>query len=255
MHSGLEPLLARVRDRASDFLTNTQTGPGFCLVCRSPIAPSYRECPQCRSHAMTGNPLADLVVPLAYAGHTEQSRHLLHGYKSAALVADGGARDLQATVLVLLFLALRPHASCLTGSQGPWTSLACVPSTRLRETPTPLHELTGILGVALDLPVIDIEFQDPQERGVREYVPERYLVADGDGIASGHVLVIDDTWTSGHPAQSVATRLKWSGAKAVTVVTLGRWLDSSWSPSSPYFDRRKVHPPYDPLMCPVDVCR
>ena len=203
---------------------------------------------------MTGNPLADLVVPLAYAGHTQQSGHLLYHYKSAALIADGRANDLQATVLVLLFLALRLHALCLTGSLGPWTSLACVPSTRLRDHLSPLHELTGILGVALDLPVIDIEFHDPQERGVREYVPERYLVADGDGIASGHVLVIDDTWTSGHHAQSVTTSLKWSGAKAVTVVTLGRWLDSSWSPSSSYFDRRKVLPPYDPLNCPVGVC-
>lgn len=254
MPSGLEPLLALVRDRASNFLTNTRTGLGFCLVCRSPVEPRYSHCPQCRGHAMTGNPLADLVVPLAYAGHTEQSGHLLHHYKSAALIADGRASDLQATVLVVLFLALRIHGSCLNGSLGPWTSLTCVPSTRLRESPSPLRELTRLLGVALDLPVIDVEFQDPQERGVREYVPDRYLVADRDGVASGHVLIVDDTWTSGHHAQSVATSLKRRGAQAVTVITLGRWLDAGWSPSLPYFDRATVQPPYDPLICPGGVC-
>ncbi len=40
----------------------------------------------------------------------------------------------------------------------------------------------------------------------------------------GHVLLVDDTWTTGGHVQSAAAALKAAGASHVTALVLARWL-------------------------------
>ncbi|GAA1922385.1 hypothetical protein GCM10009716_33650 [Streptomyces sodiiphilus] len=43
-----------------------------------------------------------------------------------------------------------------------------------------------------------------------------------------NVLLIDDTWTTGHHAQSAAAALKSAGAGSVAIVVLGRHLNRTF---------------------------
>jgi len=232
---------------------NSRTGLGFCSVCRAPVEERYIKCFACEELSRSGQPHADCVVPLAYAGHNPQSRHLLRHYKSEALAASEGVKDLQATVLVLLYLGMAMHRECLTGPRGPWDAMTCVPSTRTGRTGV-LPEITELLSVAADVPSLDLSFDNPSALGDRSFRPDGYDVARGSVPVGGHVLVVDDTWASGTRAQSVATMLKTRGAVAVTVLSVGRWLDPSWPVTRTFLDVSAGSPPYDPLICPVGVC-
>jgi predicted amidophosphoribosyltransferase len=46
-----------------------------------------------------------------------------------------------------------------------------------------------------------------------------------DSLNGRHLLIIDDTWTTGGHAQSLALSARAAGAGAVTIVVLARWLD------------------------------
>ena len=232
---------------------NSRTGPGFCSVCRAPVEERYIRCFACEELSRSGQPLADQVVPLAYGGHNPQSKHLLRRYKCEALAASEGVKDLQATVLVLLYLGMDVHRECLTRTWGPWEAMTCVPSTRTGRTGV-LREITEILSVAADVPSLDVSFDSPSAVGDRSFRPEGYDVALGSVPKGGHVLVLDDTWASGNRAQSVATMLKMRGAGTVTVLAAGRWLEPSWPPTRAFLDVSAGSPPYDPLICPVGFC-
>lgn len=73
-----------------------------------------------------------------------------------------------------------------------------------------------------------------------------------------HVLLIDDTWTSGGHAQSAALAARAEGAAHVSVLVVARWIEPSWVLLLD--GERKVDPEtylrglspgdYDPLVCP-----
>ena len=68
-------------------------------------------------------------------------------------------------------------------------------------------------------------------------------------VAPPHVLVVDDTWVSGEKAQSAALALKAAGARAVTIICIGRWLSTRWVAHKALIDA--LGTPYDALQCPV----
>lgn len=70
-------------------------------------------------------------------------------------------------------------------------------------------------------------------------------------VRDRHVLLIEDTWTSGGNAQSAALTLKAGGAASVTIVALARWLKLEESPTSA-FARSRLTQDDDPLACPVN---
>ncbi|MDQ3988971.1 MAG: hypothetical protein M3291_07205 [Actinomycetota bacterium] len=84
------------------------------------------------------------------------------------------------------------------------------------------------------------------------FEPERWALAESGSGAWHHVLLIDDTWTTGARAQSGAMALAADGATAVTVVVLARWLDPSYPGTSAFVKERvSRQPDYDPRTCPV----
>lgn len=51
--------------------------------------------------------------------------------------------------------------------------------------------------------------------------------------SSSHVLLIDDTWTSGGHSQSAALALRYAGAEYITLLVLARWLSEGFDYTTP----------------------
>lgn len=82
-------------------------------------------------------------------------------------------------------------------------------------------------------------------RADRFTVPEHQR----ERVRKRHVLVVDDTWTSGAKVQSAAVALKDAGAAQVTALVVGRWCNYTWPEHRAMLD--SLTEPYDALVCPV----
>ncbi len=129
------------------------------------------------------------------------------------------------------------HGDCIRLELGHlWDSVTYVPSSRGRSGDHPVRNLARAVS----------QVANP-EAGV-----ERFLLSLGPGYSPGcshvprrdrfavpsewqsavrgrHVLVVDDTWTTGASIQSAAAALKLAGAQSVTGLCAARWLKWSWS--------------------------
>jgi hypoxanthine-guanine phosphoribosyltransferase len=77
------------------------------------------------------------------------------------------------------------------------------------------------------------------------------VLAANSHVRGRHVLLIEDTWTSGGNAQSTALTLRHGGAVSVTIVALARWLKHEEPPTGAFVTSRLTED-YDPLVCPVN---
>jgi adenine/guanine phosphoribosyltransferase-like PRPP-binding protein len=68
--------------------------------------------------------------------------------------------------------------------------------------------------------------------------PDRYQPTR---TLAGHpsVLLVDDTWTTGGRAQSVAIALREAGAAQVAVVVIGRHFDRAFGTGEAYYERAR----------------
>ncbi|MGH3813091.1 MAG: hypothetical protein ACRDUV_11635 [Pseudonocardiaceae bacterium] len=80
---------------------------------------------------------------------------------------------------------------------------------------------------------------------------DRFALAANSQVRDRHVLLIEDTWTSGGNAQSAALTLRRGGAASVTIVALARWLTVEEPPTGAFVTSRLTED-YDPLICPVN---
>ncbi|GAA2776234.1 hypothetical protein [Saccharopolyspora taberi] len=238
------------------FLRNAVRESGVtCRVCATPLElnRNYVECFGCREVRLAakrqGAGLADLVVPLFYALKGAQSGHLMHSYKTAA-VTKAGVDQLG----LLLSTALNLHEPCIVSAVGrPLSAWASVPSTRTPGRDHPIRRIAARSLKYTGLPEI-VMFPGPGfTRTPREFLPQLWMVADQD-LTGHHVLLIDDTWTTGSHAQSASAALRSAGATAVTVLVLARWLTTTWSPTQ-RFVRERLNEDYDILSCPVSGTR
>ena len=109
--------------------------------------------------------------------------------------------------------------------------------------------------VAAECSDLDELMLSPGDRFVvkpRQFVPDMWSVDRPDTAQGRHVLLLDDTWTTGAHAQSAAAALRRAEARAVTVLVIARWLDPSWSPTA-VFLRDLVTRDYDVYRCPVSA--
>lgn len=236
-----------VNNLVGGYLTNTQRGPGFCSVCTTPVEAQYEQCIPCSrlpSEALS----ADQVAPLAYGGHNDQSRQLLFGYKTSTAKTQGDERRL--LVALLIASAVQQHRPCMENQLGQITHYVVIPSTGGRRD----HPLPGLVRTFLttreNLVEISAASASAREAG-REIVPDRFTLNAADPTDK-HMLVIDDTWTTGSNAQSIAWTAKHAGARAVTALVVARWLEPTWPPTRQFLTTRAPLPPYDDRLCPVD---
>lgn len=206
-------------------------------------------CNSCRGlQASAGDErLADLVVPLSYAGEvTPQLRHDIRHYK------DGHPPDSRAEALqrlsALSWHFFHVHGSCLDSSGLAVTHYLTVPSgTPGRRTGEhPLEALARFVPPHWELvPLLRIE----QGAG-RRLDTESLSIPEGHDITGRHVVVFDDTWTTGANAQSAALAARRAGATQVTVVVVARIMRSDWGPTAAFLE---AHPktPWSGAICPV----
>ncbi|MHA7652962.1 ComF family protein [Mycobacterium sp. ML4] len=191
---------------------------------------------------------ADLVGSMVYAVGGSQSNKLMRGYKDTP-----PSSILVQRVTSLISLGVKAHFDCaerlLGGSLSRW---ATVPSLKTIGSVHPLRSkiLTPMLGEEYEIEVLATEkAKGKTEKERRVLDPEFYAV--NTAVPHGaHVLLIDDTWTTGGHIQSVAKALKQAGAAKVAALSVARWMD----PYEPRTKRVLVEHfkdrPYDPDVCP-----
>ncbi|MGJ7907882.1 hypothetical protein ACOQFL_15540 [Actinopolyspora sp. H202] len=256
-----ETLRNALLDRVGGFFRNTVRRNGeTCSVCTGPVAsPGAKDCGVCAlRRAEFGNRLADQVVPLTYVRGNQQqkkhqSAHTVLSYKRPS-AAEKSVKDL----CLMIMAATSIHASCIAALMNRmWQSVTFVPSVN---NPGPSHPVAQLARqvafnndadnrLTLDLgPGIEL---DPRAvRSDRFVVPEHYR----DRVAGKHVLLVEDTWTSGAKVQSAAVALREAGADHVTALCAARWCRHDWESHRWLLDSRTE--PYDAYVCPVsdDIC-
>jgi hypothetical protein len=218
-----------------------------CAVCATPIKPAFDLCVRCQlDQREFGGDLADLVVPLCYGIRGRQSGYLMHSYKDL----EAPARHNQTLLGVLLLSALDLHGGCIEHQIGnDVDAWAFVPSVRTDRTGEhPLHVVATRAGVVL--PEIELIIGENAAQERRLTSSDRFILRTTDGARGRHVLLVEDTWTSGGNAQSAALALRRGGAASVTIVTLARWLKPEEPPTGVFVSQRLTED-YDPRICPV----
>lgn len=230
--------------QAGGFLASPERIDGVtCAVCAAPVD-GYQVCVKCRAaRTMFTDELADLVGAMTYARSDHQTGHVMRGYK-----AEPPQQQHRTIVNLLLADALLHHLDCASEIVGcavsAWTTIPSLSSGRVGH-PLPTMVRPFLPVIAEKGAVAAPDHQD--ERTVR---PENFSFRSD--LSRHHLLVIDDTWTSGGQAQSVAIAARRAGARAVTVLVVARWLDPEWPPTKAYMASRKgrLGPNFEVLQCP-----
>jgi hypothetical protein len=171
----------------------------------------------------------------------------MHSYKDL----EAPARRNQTLLSVLLLVALDLHGGCIEHQLGrDLDAWAFAPSVRTDRTGEhPLHVVAKRAGLALpQIELVTGERADPEQRATSA---GRFALAANSHVQDRHVLLIEDTWTTGGNAQSATLTLRGGGATSVTILALARWLKPDEPPTSDFVTSRLTED-YDPLVCPVN---
>lgn len=245
-HDANDPLAMFLAQAAAHEFHNTIHIPRrTCEVCRGGLLNGRTaRCDRCAS--TTGSATVDLVGSMIYGCRGLESGALMHRYKRPQATPT----DIQIVAMVTAIgLQHRSCADALVGSATRyWATVPSLKTTgaahRFREIL--LSVLDGDDEIEISASIASRFAADAQRREVRpDFYDVHSLVPDGS-----HVVVIDDTWTTGGHAASVATALKQAGAQIVSVMAVARWLDArggypGWTYTNHIRERR-----YEPSLCP-----
>jgi hypothetical protein len=231
---------------ASGFFPNLVTD-GTCTRCYTPVHGTVL-CPRCQQDDLTAG-LPDARGFITYAAHHEpiqQSGQVMRDYKTRI----HPSRNAKRTVALLAALALRGHRHCpghIVGTAP--TAWSAVPSLPPGEPDS--HPLVQILRSLAKPRSVEIVL-----RGIDHPADPRGLSAGHFTVQSiiprnAHVLLIDDTWTTGGHAQSAALALRTAGAAHVSLLIIARWLTVGWGATTPGWMRANLTDSYyNPYICP-----
>jgi hypothetical protein len=124
-----------------------------------------------------------------------------------------------------------------------------VPSTRGRPG---VHPLTALIGTRLALPSIVSSANPRYGYDDREFHTDWFTATMPRVDGPIHALILDDTWTTGARAQSLAHALKTSGATTVATVVLGRHVNPGHQASRPLI-AAIAEPIFDITRCVVET--
>jgi hypothetical protein len=231
---------------AGGYLRNTlRISTVTCGICTTPVD-GYARCWQCNDTASQhGSALADLVVPIFYGVHGHQSGYLMQNYKGR-----GATKRLRALPAIGLRISWNLHRECVFRRLSSYPTVAVtIPSTAGRIGVHPLEVV--VREACLEIPrttLIAAVDQGPDKREIRA---DRFLVPDPNDIRGKHVLIIDDTWTTGGRAQSACLTLRATGASMITVWTVARWLNPKFGTTQKFISEN-LQKDFNPIVCPVD---
>lgn len=196
---------------AGTILRNVRRAGGACSFCGGHANSGFSTCYVCGFLPSTVQP--DAAGFLTYAADGTTAGTLMYGYKESY-----GTQEQLAIVKLLAHRGFN-HAVCaerLVGSRI--THWSTVPSTKgrtdhpLRQSISPFarwpaHSLSHVPGI------------EPIRRSVQSDLFICPPLPPG-----AHVLLVDDTWTSGNKPLSGVSTLRTAGADHVSVLCLSRWL-------------------------------
>ncbi len=219
-----------------------------CVVCAAPVD-GYTRCLKCQQDSgIVG--LADLVVPLSYVVAHTQSGLMMRQYKDDQ---SPQVRRSQAEVIRrLLYLGIVEHERCVGAVVGqPVSRRLAIPGKPDRAGQHPFIAMTEAMQAVAGPPEPQLVARTDIPVADREVTPVRFAVwPSGRRFDGEHILVLDDTWTTGSRTQSAALLLRQHGAVHVSVMTVARWLDRSWAPTKAFVGSR-LTTAFAPNRCPV----
>ncbi len=249
--AGRAELRRALLNRVGGFFRNTRAIPGVtCEVCSGAAAGTT--CIQCEGHRRRfGAALADRVVTLTYVrgGSTpyHQSAHTMWAYKQSP-PSTKAAEDLALMIVAASYC----HGDCARRVSGrAWDAVTFVPSVDRPGSDHPAAALArSVVGLGTD-------HRFPLALGAQASEADRTVLADRfvveeqwlPRVVDRHVLVVDDTWTSGSKAQSAALAVRAAGAEMITVLCVARWCRQDWPDHRALLDA--CTEPYDAWVCPV----
>jgi hypothetical protein len=215
-----------------------------CAVCTTPLSGGDR-CLTCdRAYHTAG--LEDIVVPLTYGIQGDWSAAMLQAYKNDPQrhVRAGHTR----IVNRLLYLGLMLHERCIEEQVGqPIDVRLTIPSLKGRPGEHPLFTMALKMNAVSESPLLTAQLTECYDRDISD---RKFALRPPVNLTGRHVLLLDDTWTSGANAHSAALTLRRAGAHRVSVMVIGRWLVPRFGRNAEFI-RDRLHDPYDPRLCPV----
>lgn len=198
----------------------------ICPVCYGIKQPEFDLCYQCSRTQHDAQhescSLADVVRIGYYAiEFDDQFYKIMRSYKT------GGNEAAYKAVQYLLVDALVAHRDSLVDYAGPVTCWAYVPSSKSSiDRYGKQHPLESILLTLFqDVPQIRLASQCEK---ARNFNPQAFTLIPDNSIDLSHVLLLDDSWTTGNSIQSAASVLKQAGAERVTVYCLARIINKQF---------------------------
>jgi hypothetical protein len=146
---------------------------------------------------------------------------------------------------LLLRIALSSHTKCAEVLGGrPVTRWAVVPSLPAKPHAHPLRSLVSgyVQGTEVSL-LAAKTVHDPRAVSPDHFSCGTVLPAEA------HVLLIDDTWTTGGHAQSAVLALRRAGAARVSVLVVARWLKEDFG-NNRHFISGLATRDFNPRTCP-----
>ncbi|MET7768072.1 phosphoribosyltransferase [Nocardia sp. NPDC005366] len=148
------------------------------------------------------------------------------------------------------------HRKCLQSWLGhTWDALTFVPS---KERPDATHPVAALANATLPkfnfatAPMPKFLMRPgPGSDIKRKMTADRFEIDERwrQRVQGKHVLIVDDTWTTGASAQGAAIAVKTAGAATATILCIARWLRWDWDDHRTLID--SLGDGFDVLRCPV----
>jgi hypothetical protein len=235
---------AWVRAAAGGYLRNVIRQPRItCRVCAAPVD-GFDRCWRCEQARHIGG-VADVVAPLTYAIAGTPSAALVRDYKNHPVRS---VRECHGAVIkALVRLGITRHERCV--GRAAKLAVSCrlvIPSLTSRPGRHPFGELVYPMNAVSDAVAL---MPAPDARCDRA-INDKFVLAPAARLDGQHVLILDDTWTTGSTAQSAALAVRRAGATAVSIMVVGRWLSPDRQLTA-NFIKARLHRDYNPDICPV----
>lgn len=248
MSSAIDPVAANEQllvRQAGGYLRNVIREPLVtCGVCGTPLD-GYERCYRCyQHHTILG--IADVVAPLAYGIERTQSGILLRHYKDN--VSAEARTEYSQVMRRLLYVGIMRHQRCIEKQVGQRASArVTVPSLNQRPGVHPFTAIASAMKAVDDRLAL---VPAPGATNNRVVSASQFEVISERSLTGQHIIVLDDTWTTGSNAQSAALALREAGAQHVSIIVVGRWLSQNYGNNADFI-RTRLRRDYDPGICPV----
>ena len=217
------------RDYTDPYIANYSrvppAGSGVCPVCHSGPHLGLTICSSCVQTMGQVTQPTDLVVPISLYEVQGQLWHTLRYYKDGP--TEDTRRNFGTHVAATLARFLDRHRGCIERRmQSPFTVVTTVPSSGSRAGIHPLEtavrrvsSISALYRTTLRKGPVPITHNSANDRGYEVVTP----------VSGEHILLIEDTFTSGARTQSAASALQLAGATEVAVLVVGRVIYPSWN--------------------------